>query len=140
MNRFSAEHSKAGATKWNDENCFVIETVSRLWKMIFFVSWGIIMPILLPPTLSLWMRCNICTFFLFDTLSFFRLQLYELVEHKVQGDGNCQVGFPFITVYSCISKFKCDSSCRFLLFSWIRTFFDVRVVVFFFVGGRGETI
>lgn len=29
-------------------------------------------------------------------IQFFRLQLYGLVERKVEGDGNCQVGFPHL--------------------------------------------
>ncbi|MFQ6636470.1 hypothetical protein Gotur_012974 [Gossypium turneri] len=33
-----------------------------------------------------------------------RLQLYGLVENKVQGDGNCQVGFYFISLTSKIMK------------------------------------
>lgn len=65
-----------------------------------------------------------------DIGSFFflsRLQLYELVEHKVQGDGNCQVCFPFRMVDSCMQKFKYDSYFRFSLFSWFVTWFDCHV-------------
>jgi len=32
----------------------------------------------------------------FKNLVFLRLQLYDLIENKVQGDGNCQVGSLFL--------------------------------------------
>lgn len=61
---------------------------------------------------------NVSEMFHFGCLifSFFfnRLQLYDLVECKVQGDGNCQVGlilsFTFKFLYLKLSKF-CMTTC-----------------------------